>query len=321
MTSKFVPPTEAKKLEAIGLEKDSTYNSYFPYIWKRGQTGNRIEPPIKYFNPNDFPDIPKPKRGDWLRERKEPGQSFKRFSTGQRCHPIPRKNVIYIVPLELYAEQKVDPDCLKTLCSYAGIFFGLPVKCMKPVIDLDGKGALKSVSRRINEDTGEPQANASEIMAVLKGLKPKDAFCICGITLCDIYPKDDWNFVFGLASTMDETGVYSLARYLPETREHPMLLRAVRVMCHEICHMFGMKHCVYFSCLMNGSNHAKEAISRPTFLCPVCLRKLYFVCSFDIRERYQGMLNFWENIPSLDGSDKPKIYADDIEWLRGRLSK
>lgn len=29
---------------------------------------------------------------------------------------------------------------------------------------------------------------------------PKDAFCIVGITMIDLYPKDSWNFVFGQAS-------------------------------------------------------------------------------------------------------------------------
>ena len=36
--------------------------------------------------------------------------------------------------------------------------------------------------------------------------------------------------------------------------------RACKVMVHEVCHMFGIKHCVYFHCLMNGSNHDEEAM-------------------------------------------------------------
>ena len=44
---------------------------------------------------------------------------------------------------------------------------------------------------------------------------PADAFCVSGITMCDLYPRDDWNFVFGLARLGDGVGVYSLARYTP----------------------------------------------------------------------------------------------------------
>ena len=33
------------------------------------------------------------------------------------------------------------------------------------------------------------------------------------ILMSDIYPRDEWNFVFGLASLKDITGVFSFARY------------------------------------------------------------------------------------------------------------
>lgn len=31
--------------------------------------------------------------------------------------------------------------------------------------------------------------------------------------MTDIYHKEDWNFVFGVASLLKKTGVFSLARY------------------------------------------------------------------------------------------------------------
>jgi archaemetzincin len=37
-----------------------------------------------------------------------------------------------------------------------------------------------------------------------------------------------------------------------------------------------MHHCIAFRCLMNGSNHQEERDARPLYLCPVCLRKLYW---------------------------------------------
>jgi hypothetical protein len=38
--------------------------------------------------------------------------------------------------------------------------------------------------------------------------------------------------------------------------------------------MFGIEHCVWFRCLLNGSNHFAESDARPSHLCPVDLRKL-----------------------------------------------
>ena len=73
---------------------------------------------------------------------------------------------------------------------------------------------------------------------------------------------DDWNFVFGIARASDGVGVYSFARMDPEFPDHPllsaensilMLKRCCKVICHELGHLFGLKHCIYFWCLLNGA--------------------------------------------------------------------
>lgn len=48
---------------------------------------------------------------------------------------------------------------------------------------------------------------------------------------------------------------------LPETSELQFLTeyRSMKTACHELCHVFGMTHCPYFECLMNGSNLMNEA--------------------------------------------------------------
>jgi archaemetzincin len=55
---------------------------------------------------------------------------------------------------------------------------------------------------------------------------------------------------------------------------------------HETGHMVGLAHCIYFNCLMNGSNHLAESDRRPLHLCPVCLRKLQWSIGFDVVARY-----------------------------------
>ena len=60
------------------------------------------------------------------------------------------------------------------------------------------------------------------------------------------------------------------------TVEEQQLLyqRASKTVCHEIGHTFGMLHCTFYECLMQGSNGLEETDGRPMPLCPVCLRKL-----------------------------------------------
>ena len=51
--------------------------------------------------------------------------------------------------------------------------------------------------------------------------------------------------------------------------------RSCRVMAHELAHMFGLKHCIYYECMMNGGNGPFEGARYPDrTMCPVCVAKL-----------------------------------------------
>ena len=58
----------------------------------------------------------------------------------------------------------------------------------------------------------------------------------------------------------------------------------------SIGHLFGIKHCVYYDCLMNGSNCEEENKKKPQMLCPICLRKFQLNVPFDIKTRYQNLI-------------------------------
>ncbi len=77
------------------------------------------------------------------------------------------------------------------------------------------------------------------------------------------------------------------------------------MLAHETGHMFGLAHCIYFNCLMNGSNHLAESDRRPLHLCPVCLRKLQWSIGFDVVARYGAL----ERVTRADG------FTDEADWL------
>jgi archaemetzincin len=151
----------------------------------------------------------------------------------------------------------------------------------------------------------------------LKKRRPLDAFCVLAITMEDLYPDPSWNFVFGQASPQDSVGVFSFARYDPvfyaEKRrknfQAVLLRRSCKVLAHESVHMFSLAHCIYFQCLMNGSNHLQESDARPFSLCPVCLRKLQFSIGFDVVDRYQKLLDFYKRVG----------FENEAGWVSKRL--
>ena len=123
----------------------------------------------------------------------------------------------------------------------------------------------------------------------------------------DLYPRETWNFVFGLAS--GNAGVFSFCRYVEGAEREVVLFRCAKVMTHEICHMFGIKHCIYYSCAMNGSMHSEEAARRPAHLCPVCLLKLHHCLKFPLRARYQSLASVCASVPHPQFTEERDWYA------------
>ncbi|CAF1529016.1 unnamed protein product [Rotaria sp. Silwood1] len=136
----------------------------------------------------------------------------------------------------------------------------------------------------------------------------QELLCVA-VTVADIYLKEIWDFVYGQARAIDGVGVYSFAPLDPLfsaslqtllsfslTDEHRviMLRRCVKILLHELGHLFGLKHCIYYICLMNGANNEIEMDRQPLYLCPVCLRKLYSTLQFNVRDVYEKFLNLCE---------------------------
>jgi len=152
-----------------------------------------------------------------------------------------------------------------------------------------------------------------------------DAFCVVALTMFDLFPRPDWNFVFGQASIAKGVGAFSFIRYHPGfdsedtnselTKEETKLLmiRSCHVMVHEITHLFGISHCCYFRCLMNGANHLAEVDSQPLHLCPMDLHKLQYAIGFNPMQRYKNLLAFFEKNNS--------FFEEERVWLSGRLEK
>lgn len=244
------------------------------------------------FDPRPFDPLPPPGRGDWLDANAEPGQTFDDFVRGYANLPDPRRKTIYLQPL---GDFPAGAPSIEALERFGRAFFMLDVRRLDSV-PIDSVGW----ETRPNSFTKRRQILAPDILEFLHELIPPDAYCVLGVTMEDLYPGTGWNYVFGLASLRDRVAVYSFARYDPlfwkeahdEATETLMLRRSCKVLAHETSHMFGIAHCIYYRCVLNGSNHLSETDARPMHLCPVDLRKLQWSVEFDVVERYRRLEEF-----------------------------
>lgn len=249
------------------------------------------------FDRGAFEALAKPEPGDWLADHHEDGQDVERFVADDTNRPARPRDTIVIQPLVM-AHRAVDIATMHPsapeLVDWLARFFVLPVRIAEPL-------AIDRVRVGIRMNRGREQWNATDIDAVLRQHLPDDAYCCIGVTTTDLFPDASWNFVYGQASLSERVGVFSLARYddafFGKPPSDPMLVRrrGLGVVAHEVGHMFGMQHCVYHRCLMNGSNNQAEADRTPLHLCAVCLRKLHLAVGFDPRARYVALAGFFRS--------------------------
>jgi archaemetzincin len=216
---------------------------------------------------------------------------------------------------------------LDIISNFCDIFFPGCRTEILPSIDFDNK-----MKKRINPYTKQPQYLVSNLIAHLKTMQRKrrnrqELFSI-GVTMIDIYPDAAWNFVYGSASIDEGIGIYSFARFDPlfphsslEILQRPctedeqvlILKRAISTCLHEIMHLFGLEHCIYYLCLMNGANCEKEMDSSLLYLCPICLRKMY--SSFG--KQHYNVIKMYKEILELL---KKVGFRDEVNWYDNRLT-
>ncbi len=259
-----------------------------------------------------FSAIPAPGAGDWLSMHKEPGQTVAEYrATLSQVMPPTRQRVLCLLPL---GDFDAGAPSLERLRKYGAAFFGMEMRLL-PAVPLDQVPA----KQRINGGTGKKQLLTTDILRWLPAQKPADCYALLAVTMTDLYPEDSWNFVFGQALLRGGAGVFSFARYDPTFFGEPAAAdsealafeRSAKVLTHEMGHMFGLRHCVYFRCLMNGSNSMRETDGCPLHLCPVCLRKLQMSALFDPELRYQSLLRSYTEFEM----------TAEADWTRRMLEK
>ena len=195
MSPRFKPPTPSQRVAAIGS------TGALPDELRRA-----LEPG-QYFQP-----VPQPEPDDWLANHPEPGQAFEQFVRSRPNQPDRHRSKLYLQPLGTF-DESLAPS-LDQLRRFTAAFFTMDVRVLPP-LDL---GRSHITSRR-NPWTGQVQLLTGDVLDLLKTRLPEDAFALLGVTMMDLYPDPNWNFVFGQASLRDRVGVYSFTRYAPQSSE------------------------------------------------------------------------------------------------------
>lgn len=256
-----------------------------------------------------FEKMGKPGKRDWLALFEERGQPYERYVESRPVRAQPGERLAFM-PVGPFGP--IQKGVFEKTVAFAGIWFDLDVHVA------EGQPLPKTGWHR-QRAWGKQYETRYFLEHLLPNHMPKNTVCFFAVTIADLYPGPGWNFVFGEASLRRRVGVWSLARYFPQfRREEPTpermlqaLRRACRVVVHEAGHAFGLEHCIYYYCNMNGSNSLEEADRQPLRLCPVCLKKLQWNRGVDVIRRYERLLAFY----------KKHGLEPEAKWTAARLRR
>lgn len=242
---------------------------------------------VKFFRPM------KVESGDWLESQKESGETFEEYVASKPTLPTAERRTIYIQPIGTFtAEQR---KAIRLTADYMKAFYNLPVK-------LNADRQLRNVPANLKRESGYPKRTQIRTQYFLDDVLPKllkdDAAALIAFTNYDLYPGDTWSYVFGQATLQNRVGVWSLFRLgemvlEKDNDKERLLLRTLKISMHETGHMFSMRHCTKYECLMSGTNHLAETDRRPLDACPECMAKIAWAMNYDPIERYKNLAAFW----------------------------
>lgn len=271
-----LPPSDEDEMLGAPPRKRPELKGYY----------QKIEKLAPHFDP-----LSKPEEGDWLAKYHEGGQTFDEY-VASRKEPLRKTySELHVVPLgDFTPSQK---KLLESTRDFMQRFFEMPVVTLGG-IPLDD---IPQDAQRMRDNGRRRQLLTTHLLYdVLKPHCSQKAAALLGFVADDLYPADDWNYVFGQASLDQRVGVWSLYRNGnsdgDEEEYRLCLLRTLKTAVHETGHMLGIPHCIAYSCGMNGSNHRDESDRKPLEFCPECQAKLWWTCRADPVRRYRQLQEF-----------------------------
>ena len=235
----------------------------------------------------------KPEPGEWLAQHPEQGQTFLQYNRSRPVRFTAKRDKLYIQPLGNFSKQQ--KELVKSSSEYLACYFDCPVKILEAI-------SLKEIpdsAQRIHPRWGDHQVLTSYVLEQLLAPNlPPDAAAMLAFSSLDLWPGDNWNFVFGQASLRNRVGVWSFYRHGKtdgtQDEYRTCLKRTIKVASHETGHMLSMNHCTAWKCNMQGSNSLPESDRHPLHLCPECHAKIMLATGCDPKARFRKLADYFK---------------------------
>ena len=248
----------------------------------------------------------------------EHGQSFEEYKQSKPNQPNEQRDKIYILLIGDFDNKQL--QVLDHTIEYMESCFSLPVKKLASY----PLKRIADTAKRECPNYGHPQLNAADIIKdVLLPNRPEDAVALIGFTAVDLYPSEKINYVFGLSSLTNRIGVWSIYRNgnpaVNENMFKQCLRRTISTAIHQTGHIFGIKHCIAYECVMSERDSMIQKDLRGLHYCPSCQQKLNWCMKSDPAKRFRNLMAL---CGSIGLKKEAAFFQKSLELLRkNRVNK
>ena len=221
------------------------------------------------------------------------------LSVNEQVFDIKTKNVLYLQPILSLNHLFFVEQMFENMKDWLQAFYSPCQVKILPVIYENGL-VEQGVATKKNE-YNRNQYNAVDILNKVNGVHKlvlNDAIGVISFTDLDLFTEKSSVFCYGYG-TPEKGCLQSIQRFLPEYTQEKyesteefqskLLLRTLKIVTHEVSHLFGLSHCLYSNCNMMGSKGLWQTDSNPIYLCDICQRKLKKCLKFNHVERYETL--------------------------------
>ncbi len=233
------------------------------------------------------------KTGDWLSENFEEGQSLTEFRAAWKPRDIDRSQRIQIFRYD-NSDQRLKPLSDPAIPPLSEILRAYFPRVEFVFTALSDQQQCALVSSGIKKENG-PHLGCGflvNLASKVRKLSPEPPFAVTLLTETDLHDETDSSadgWVFGYSEPNKGGICVSWERCKRDGEDFSRSRCFVSLLLHEICHVFYIKHCVVFDCLMNGVNGEEELAAQSLHLCPECHAKLFDILRFDPIDRFDSL--------------------------------
>jgi archaemetzincin len=214
-----------------------------------------------------------PESGDWLWSFREPGETLEEFVASASSRKSAARGVLHLQPYaDLTRRQR---ELLHPTREHAAAYFATEIAWLP---------AARAPALSFALSRG--QYDAGLVVRALARTVPEDSLGVLGVLGSDIYEAEA-SFVFGLGLMGKRAAIASVNRAAVTASQ--ARLRTLKLTTHELGHVLGLEHCIFYRCLMNGSSSFREVDRQPLHVCPVCHEKLRWKLGFDAAARFRRL--------------------------------